>query len=537
MLRFLFALIASAAICTPIRLHAHGTSVPSASTQLAQEREEDRASACQRDPTRRCVADLALAAVMSIEDPMWREASLSRLAEVYARMGDVAPMVEAVAKIGTAQYQVHLIAELAFVTSKIDGTVARRAFQSAIDIADAMQDPASRVGAYGLIADRAIAAGDLDTTRKIVDAERSAARLSPALLTNIGFARTQAAIGDVAQSLATVEKMADNDIDIETMTQIAEIQAAVGETGSASDTIMKALALAKRIEPNSYDHEGRHGVVQGTAVQSCAATIGNRDFALGKISTSQARIGDTKAALLTANRIEDVYWRAELLGQIAEWQTEQASLGAIRSILRAALAAAGQVEAGECRHAVMSTIAVAQAKAGDFAGALATAAANDETDPGSMTIVQIVEAWAKAGRAAPAAGTASARFRAQTLAAIARQKAESGDAQAARDGVDATLALLNEVKDLESRALVLTRIAGIEALLGDVAAVRRFMQAAADEGHDAAGARRRLTTAVLIAAAQAKSGQVVDALATANTLDDPWARADTLLEIADAMSN
>jgi hypothetical protein len=91
------------------------------------------------------VADLALAAAMSIEDPMWRDGSLSRLAEVYARTGDIAPMVEAVRKIGSDQYQILSIAEFALATAKIDRNLARRAFQTAIESADAIPDPASRV--------------------------------------------------------------------------------------------------------------------------------------------------------------------------------------------------------------------------------------------------------------------------------------------------------------------------------------------------------------------------------------------------------
>jgi hypothetical protein len=357
------------------------------------------------------------------------------------------------------------------------------------------------------------------------------------LLTNVDFARALVAIGDVAQALATVEEVADGNISIETMMRIAELRAAVGETGSARDTITKALALAEGVETNSYHHEGRHDVVRGTRVQSCAATIGNRDSAMGQIFETQIRIGEIDSALETADKIEDPYWRAALLSRIAAAPDQALNVATARRVVEVAIAAATLIEDGDCRESTISAIALAQARAGDLEEALVSIGANRNARPSGIRLDQIADAWAVSGRAAPAAGGATPYVRAVILTAIARRKVGVGDVHAARSALDEALAAADDVNEPGLRRMALTRVAGAQAQLGDVAAVERTMREVQRLAQAAGEVRPNGTASSLIAIAQAKSGHPSEALATMDNLEVDLLRVDVLAQIAESLPN
>ena len=79
------------------------------------------------------------------------------------------------------------------------------------------------------------------------------------------------------------------------LTDIATAQAKAGDVKAAKETFVQAFASAKTIEDAD-----------------------DRAEALTGIATAQAKAGDVKAALATAKTIENDYWRASALTDIAE---------------------------------------------------------------------------------------------------------------------------------------------------------------------------------------------------------------------------
>lgn len=489
--------------------------------QLAETDDDTAAIACRNAPSRRCVGDLAIAAASAIEDRMWRDVFMGRVVEVYADSGDIEPVLAA-AKFGDAQDRVRSIAQLAASAAKIDLDAARRGFRSAIEIADSIETPMLRLIAYANIAGNAVDAADFETTRLIVDAARSVAGASPELFAHLGLARAQAAIGEVEEALAAVETISDNTSRIRALVQIAEVQAATGNIEAARRVIAAASARAKMIASNSYRYEIGVG---------CAATLGNRDVALREISQAQARIGDVDAALTTVEYIEDVNLRAGTLSYFAEAPDKARDIETTWRIVRIALAAAAGMDRGGCHNHAMQSIAVAQAKAGDFIAALATVEAIEGTGAG-YALDHMAEAWAKSGIVAPTHEVANANFRVKVLTAIARQRIAAGDVNAALAAVEAALTVADEIEEAQQRADALTRIAGARALLGDVAAVRELMRAVLKARNATGDPRWQATTSSLIAKAQLKSGQVTEALATAESIENAWLRVEVLVQIA-----
>jgi hypothetical protein len=66
-----------------------------------QSMDDAAAIACREAPTPRCVADLALAAAAEIEDEMWRDFLFSLVVEVYAKSGDIQPVIVVARKTET----------------------------------------------------------------------------------------------------------------------------------------------------------------------------------------------------------------------------------------------------------------------------------------------------------------------------------------------------------------------------------------------------------------------------------------------------
>ena len=498
----------------------------------AQSMDDAAAIACREAPTRRCVADLALAAAAEIEDEMWRDFLFSLVVEVYAKSGDIQPVIVAATKDGDVQHRIRSIAQLARAAGKVNVAAARKAFQSAIELADSIEAPMSRLIAYANIGGSAVAVGDRETTREVVYAAKAIGATPPELFAHLGLAKAQATIGELDEALATVDRIADSRRRADTMVEVAEVQAAAGEVESARRTIGTALEAARTIRDNNYRRD--------SLKQGCGGTLGNRDSALSKISRAQAGFGDIDDALSTVESIDDVYLRGRTLSEIAKATSSAKDDAVTAKVAAAALVAAAGVDASNCRRQIMRSVAVTQARTGDLDSALATIVRSEsESESESVSIPdlnEVGEAWARSGTVAAAQQRmARPEVRATILAVIATQNAMKGDVAAATAAINAAIIASAAIAEADRRAAVLMRIAAAHAWLGDVEAVARFVRAAQETSGSPQDLEWQLSLASLTATAQRESGRPREALATAVTVQSPWARVHILVKIADSL--
>jgi S1-C subfamily serine protease/ribulose-5-phosphate 4-epimerase/fuculose-1-phosphate aldolase len=307
------------------------------------------------------------------------------------------------------------------------------------------------------------------------------------------------------------------------------------------------------------------------------------------IVRAQAQAGDIAGALAAARSIEDAYWRALALADIAEAQAQAGDrqgaaqtfaqavatarsiehayshapsylrasassfrASALREIVRVqalagdiagALATARSLEDAWVRAPAFAAIAQAQAQAGDITGALATARSIEDASERAPALADIAKAQAQAGDRQGAAQTvaqalATARSiegtskRAGALANIAQAQAQAGDRQGAAQTFAQALATAQSMENASGRAWALPDIAEAQAQAGDrQGAAQTFVQAVA-AARSMEGAYWRAQALRHIAKKQVQAGDIAGALATIDEISDQARRAEALAEVA-----
>ncbi len=203
------------------------------------------------------------------------------------------------------------------------------------------------------------------------------------------IAEAQAAIGDIAAALKTARGIEEAGDRASTLRAVAAAQVAMGD-------IAAALEKARGIE-----------------------SARSRASALSAIAAAQAAMGDIAAALKTARGIGEAGDRASALRAIAAVQAAMGDKREARATLANALETARGIEKAEVRALALSAIAAAQAAMGDIAAALETARGIEGAwDRASALLASVLET---------ARGIGSAWFRAEALQSIAKAQAKAGD--------------------------------------------------------------------------------------------------------------
>jgi hypothetical protein len=167
-------------------------------------------------------------------------------------------------------------------------------------------------------------------------------------------AEGQAEVGDVAEALATIEVIRDdNNERAAALTTVAKAQAQAGDQAAARATFAKAAEAARAIKPR--ENFGNDDPAQNTA------------YALLMIAKAQAEVGALGDALATARSVTIDDWRLPLLAELA---AEQAKAGDFTGALKTA----DSIPHDGLKTRALADVARAQAAAGDAAGALAWAA-------------------------------------------------------------------------------------------------------------------------------------------------------------------
>jgi RNA polymerase sigma factor (sigma-70 family) len=359
-----------------------------------------------------------------------------------------------------------------------------------------------------------------------------------------------------------------------------------------------ALRVADVVEnPNRKNHlrfliacrQAESDDVAGALRTVAAMTDDQKDNALIAVAAAQARAGDVKAALQTADGLRhQPLARASALEEIALAQAKAGDRAAAGASLQEALRLhTATLAQEEDRRAARARVAVLQAQVGDVAAALASAAALPKEGDGEdreAALAGIAAEQARAGDLRGALrtldGVTDPARKVSTLVDMAATEAAAGHEAASRETLQAARALADSLQDAGKREACRWTIARSRLAAGDpeparawirahpkgvqvgwlsldiaraeqkagnrAAAVATFRQAwdagaaLQDPHEDPMGVqtlapRWALVKGALLqqtAAALAAAGEEDDALARASKLDPPFIRSQALLGVA-----
>ena len=330
-----------------------------------------------------------------VGDARWGARTMARVMGIARRLGDLDDRAGALAAIARAQAR------------SGDAGGAAQSIAQALAAAARIEDQDDRSGA---LLDVAHAQGGAHDFRAAL---ATASRIRKGLyrvwaLTGIARAQTEAgevhgALRSIGQALAVAERMEDEGDRSWALESIAEAQAGAGDAGGAARSIERALATAQRIETEYSRNDRLIGIAKAQAktgdIPGALSTTRllkaeSRAPALVEIAKAQAKTGDIPGALSTTSQLDAEWARVSALSAIAETQKEAGDAkGAARSIEQA-LAAAARIEEGR-RDLPLFSIALVQASAGSFQGALATAQRIKDEHLRASSFVSIARAQVK----------------------------------------------------------------------------------------------------------------------------------------------
>jgi tetratricopeptide (TPR) repeat protein/energy-coupling factor transporter ATP-binding protein EcfA2 len=239
-------------------------------------------------------------------------------------------------------------------------------------------------------------------------------------------------------------------------------------------------------------------------------------------------------ALRTAQKIQFPSYLGDPLSSIAE---AQAAAGQFADALRTAQKIHGY------QGAALRSIAEAQAAAGQFGEALRTAQkiqGFQSTELSGRVLRSIAEAQAAAGQFAHAMRTAQEiqdpSSQGTALISIAQAEAAAGQSTEAARNWEAALRTAQEIQDPSSQAAALSSIARTQATAGQPAEASKNWEAALRTAQKIQDPSSQADALVSIAQALATAGRFADALRTAQKIQGPEHQATTLSSIAQALA-
>jgi tetratricopeptide (TPR) repeat protein len=291
------------------------------------------------------------------------------------------------------------------------------------------------------------------------------------------------------------------------------------------DSVFVAVVDARRADRDlagalSAAHRIQDAARQGHAVRSIVITHANE--------------GDTDAALATARSIVHPTFSAMALGDVTATFAKQGSFKEARMY-------AVRIRDARIRSAALAEIAATQADAGDLEGALAAAKQVEDKFSRAVALSRVAaarvrfhgsasgrELFTQAVTLASKARGATER-RCYTLIEIARAQISVGETSAARDTLQRASAALTGVRRNSDLLAMVQQIAPLQARIGDHGAAMATAWRAEDSS-----IRPLLFRDV--AASQAEAGDVAGAIQAALALEDRPAGAAAFFGILRAQS-
>jgi RNA polymerase sigma factor (sigma-70 family) len=339
----------------------------------------------------------------------------------------------------------------------------------------------------------------------------------------------------------------------ETLMIIATAQAEAGEVEAALKTAQGIQTQGTNCKEWALAHIAS-SQAKGRDIKGALQTVNTipasgQAFALMLISARQVEAEDLKGAVKTAEQIQDGSYKVEALTSIARAQAKAADQAGARKSLQLALETAKALEDGNAdldtsrkAHALVM-IAKAQVETGDLKSALHIA----ESLKGSFTqdrvLAHVAKAHVKRGKT-PDALRIAGKLRdgvqkSGVLREVAKVQIADGDFKAARKTIDA-IALVLDWESIEP----LLEMAKAHVKAGDqVAAKAAFqeaigkVQAPATLWHENGAMSASPSTLHKIMTARAEAGDEKGALAWADKQESPFLKSLVLAGVAEGLAN
>jgi tetratricopeptide (TPR) repeat protein len=478
-------------------------------------------NACRSSPSRHCILELALAAAEEIHEESAVYHPLVVISRAQAKAGEFEAAMATMARIHTQYSNPSPRASLAYLMAEAGRYDAARQMAESISGAD------DRASAFRVIGEAAAKAGRKDLAENAFEASLVAAaslpngrqadhlilqlaeswarvaatsaesQITPIMLRAIDAANTDAnreestavlaavhaLAGNIDAAFAAFRNLYDAELSAGAEIRIAEAQARSGDVVEARATFNAALAKIDQIQ----NRESRDFIRTG-AVEFLAAS------------------GEVSAAVAMVNAMESASFRDLWFVLIGH---DISSISA-RNEIAAVLRETARIDEAQMRALMLWSIAQAQAKIGDGSSA------RDNVAAALATVERIEEA----------------SLRAEVYGSFGVMLASAGyrdESQTAFDDALTTADKIADVGGFRIREMALQSIATNQAEAGNIAAARSMV----DPG---VGHRRWDRVLVSIAEAQAKAGKVVDALASADQIENPGYRVDAFTGIANHLS-
>ncbi len=396
---------------------------------------------CLETPTVRCLLNEALESSKAVFKPELRDWALGEILVAQARAGLGEAAMETAGRIRDPRLIVVALRDIA------EAQAASGFSGKALSAAEIIPDPVKQAEALAAIADIQVNRGD-------------------------GIV----AHGTAEHLLQFLDKIEDSLTQVSLKARAAVILARAGDGPQAQEILTEAEAFARKtIHGKDRSVALRHvakalaeteHLVRALTILSDVPEDSNRTPVLITTATQQALAGDAAAALVTADTIESVRYRAVVLGRIALAQADAGDLEAAEVTLEMALAAIQKIKLPFARSYAVSRVSVSMAGIGKLDDAKAKAPAIFE----------------KATKTAQ--GIDDNRLRAHTLWTIAAEQVRAGLEDRAGETRKLAEQATAEIKSTLSRVWMFSEIASVHAQQGeDEAAWEAF-----DHGHRVAQA-------------------------------------------------
>jgi hypothetical protein len=417
--------------------------VLSGSPAVSAARADDPTSAARKPGDVRRYLEQALKAVKAIEEPpqqakaelqfaSQKVVAMAQISLAQSKAGDKVAAAETLRQAfafaqGVQEHDPHMLS----LREIADAEVERGDVPAALRVAAAGRDEEGRTYVLSAIVRGQAAAGDIAGALK--SAEGLKDYWHHAAIVDVATA--QARTGDVRGALKTVAALENEPFQTaRALQEIALAEAKAGDKPRAKKTLQAArqlIEIAKAPRPGTGQlamlavRQAEIGDVQG-GLQTLAAAKLDEHPGFGhfhsRFVVQQVLAGDAAGALRSIDGLKDVERQVSALLQVAVAQADKGDRAGARQTIRMAQQRQGSRGAGGKHDTYRRSLARAQAKTGDFAGALATAKAIQDAGTRASALRDIAKVQVAAGDRAGALATL------KQAAAAARTVAPAGAA-------------------------------------------------------------------------------------------------------------
>jgi tetratricopeptide (TPR) repeat protein len=382
----------------------------------------------------------------------------------------------------------------------------------------------------------------------------------------VEMVKGQLTSGDIDGALQTATTIPDPSYKSGAMSDVAFAQAASGDIAGAQKTVAAGLQTADLITDASWKSFAQNDLILALGKSGDFADAlksinfiqddKQRNDLLGSLAQDEARAGVSEQALKIAHAIQDPYLQGQSEAAIADDLAYAGNKAASQAALAAALKTVDSIPDPKAKVEVLADIADAQVGDGDVGGALTTSNLIQDDDSRAQVLTSIADIQAKAGDIPGALKTASGISRqslkdhAESLVAV--DQARAGDINGAQN----TANLIQDTED-QNNALIaaadaLARSGNVDGALNIAYTLNgsdeAFYDIAVDQvmAGDVAGAQKTMHMLIgywkvlgqrtIQAAALAKTGDVDDALKIARQQVDYEYQMKIQVIIADAQA-